>query len=53
MRNMHEEPDWAAFQWGIVKLAKKLATVHYKQGLLLGRMNAFGFSIRTDVAWRL
>ena len=43
---IHERPEWPTFQWDIAKLAEPLATIRHKQGLLLGRMNALGFSIR-------
>ena len=48
MRYIHESPDWPTFQWNIAKLAEQLAAIRHKQGLLLGRMNALGFSIRAE-----
>ena len=48
MRYIHERPDWPTFQWDIAKLAEQLAAIRHKQGLLLGRMNALGFSIRAE-----
>lgn len=45
---IHERPEWPTFQWDIAKLAEPLAIIRYKQGLLLGRMNALGFSIRAE-----
>ena len=48
MRYIHERPDWPTFQWDIAKLAEQLAAIRHKQGLLLGRMSALGFSIRAE-----
>lgn len=48
MRYIHESPDWPTFQWDIAKLAEQLAAIRHKQGLLLGRMSALGFSIRAE-----
>ncbi len=45
---IHERPEWPTFQWDIAKLAEPLAIIRYKQGLLLGRMNALGFSVRAE-----
>lgn len=45
---IHERPEWPTFQWDIAKLAEPLATIRHKQGLLLGRMSALGFSIRAE-----
>ena len=48
MRYIHEKPEWPAFQWDFAKLAEPLASIRYRQGLLLGRMNALGFAIRAE-----
>ena len=48
MSYIYESPEWPAFQWDFVKLAEPLATIRYRQGLLLGRMNALGFAIRAE-----
>lgn len=48
MRYIHELPDWPDFQWDMNLLADLLAAVRHKQGLLLGRMKALGFSIRAE-----
>lgn len=45
---IHERPEWPTFQWDIAKLAEPLAIIRHKQGLLLGRMSALGFSIRAE-----
>lgn len=48
MLYIHERPEWPTFQWDIAKLAEPLAAIRHMQGLLLGRMNALGFSIRAE-----
>ena len=48
MRYIHEQPGWPAFRWSMDALAGLLADIRHKQGLLLGRMNALGFSIRAE-----
>lgn len=48
MRYIHERQEWPTFQWDIAKLAEPLAAIRHKQGLLLGRMSALGFSIRAE-----
>ena len=45
MRYIHERPEWPNFHWSLERMANLLATVRHKQGLLLGRMRALGFSI--------
>lgn len=48
MRYIHENPEWPNFRWDVAGLAEPLASVRHKQGLLLGRMQALGFSIRAE-----
>ena len=48
MRYIHECPEWPDFHWSMDTLAGSLAAIRHKQGLLLGRMNALGFSIRAE-----
>ena len=48
MRYIHERPEWPDFHWNMETLANPLAAIRHKQGLLLGRMNALGFSIRAE-----
>jgi Fic family protein len=48
MLYIHERPEWPDFTWNISTAADQLAAIRYKQGLLLGRMNALGFSIRAE-----
>ncbi|MDR3175895.1 MAG: Fic family protein [Desulfovibrio sp.] len=48
MRYIHECPEWPDFHWNMDRLAGRLAAIRHKQGLLLGRMSALGFSIRAE-----
>ena len=48
MRYIHERPEWPSFYWNMATLAGSLAAIRHAQGLLLGRMNALGFSIRAE-----
>ena len=49
---IHELPDWPRFRWRQEVLAQKLAAVRYRQGELIGRMKALGFSFREEAAFR-
>lgn len=48
MPYIHKHPQWPDFHWSMRTLASPLATIRHKQGLLLGRMSALGFSIRAE-----
>jgi len=48
MTHIHERPKWPHFEWNLERLAGLLAAVRHKQGLLLGRMGALGFSIQAE-----
>ena len=48
MQYIHELPGWPGFQWNMGKLAGLLASTRHKQGLLVGRMSALGFSVRAE-----
>jgi Fic family protein len=45
---IHELPKWPKFEWNQHTLAGQLAAVRHRQGLLLGRMQALGFSLREE-----
>lgn len=45
---IHEHPEWPQFTWNSEKLATCLADIRYRQGKLLGRMEALGFSMREE-----
>jgi len=45
---IHELADWHHFRWNIEALAKPLAEVRHRQGLLIGYMGALGFDLRQE-----
>jgi len=45
---IHERKDWPKFTWDAAALNPLLAQVRHSQGLLLGRMEALGFSLRQE-----
>lgn len=45
---IHEKPEWPAFTWSSEALATQLATMRYRQGCLIGRMEALGFDLRAE-----
>src|SRR5712692_8251482 len=45
---VHELPDWPRFTWNRERLAELLAAVRHRQGRLIGRMEALGFSLRQE-----
>lgn len=45
---IHEDPNWPNFSWNSPKLANLLAEIRYRQGKMLGRMEALGFSVRAE-----
>jgi Fic family protein len=45
---IHEMPAWPKFQWNQDGLAKQLALVRLRQGRLIGRMQALGFSLQEE-----
>jgi Fic family protein len=45
---IHEHPKWPAFTWNSHELATPLADIRHRQGKLLGRMEALGFSLREE-----
>ena len=47
-RYIHERADWPKFRWDQKALAVPLAAVRHRQGRLIGRMEALGFSLRKD-----
>ena len=50
MAYIHQKPCWPAFQWDSEVLAGPLGVVRYKQGRLLGRMEALGFDLRAEAS---
>src|SRR5919108_620228 len=49
---IHELEQWPAFTWQTDRLAAPLATARHKQGLLAGRMEALGFTVRNEALLR-
>ena len=49
---IHELTDWPHFYWSQETLAQKLAAVRYRQGELIGRMKAMGFSLRAEAVFQ-
>ena len=47
-RYIYERADWPKFLWDQTALAAPLATVRHRQGRLIGRMEALGFSLRKE-----
>lgn len=45
---IHQLPDWPKFHWNHEALAAPLASVRHRQGRLIGRMGAIGFSLRSE-----
>lgn len=45
---IHELADWPHFRWNNEALAKPLAEVRHRQGLLIGHMGALGFNLRQE-----
>ena len=45
---IHELPDWPRFHWTAESLTQGLSSVRFKQGQLLGRMEALGFSFQKE-----
>lgn len=47
---IYEHQDWPNFSWDVEALASKLADIRYRQGRLLGRMDALGFDLRREAS---
>ncbi len=45
---IHELSDWPNFVWRDEAIIERLAEIRYLQGLLLGRMEAIGFDLKTE-----
>lgn len=45
---IHELADWPHFRWDNEVLARSLAEVRHRQGLLIGQMRALGFNFRQE-----
>jgi Fic family protein len=49
---IHELPDWPRFQWDRDAVAAPLSTARYKQGRLIGQMEALSPTIREEAVLR-
>ena len=45
---IHEHRGWPEFGWDQARIAKRLADIAYRQGRLIGRMEALGFPLRAE-----
>ena len=45
---IHELPGWPRFEWTRERLGEPLATVRYRQGRLIGKMEGLGFQLREE-----
>lgn len=48
MRFIHENPDWPGLDWDISKLSSRLATLRYREGRLIGRMEGLELDLRQE-----
>lgn len=48
MRYNHQNEEWPTFRWNDEQLTQRLAAVRHRQGRLIGRMEALGFSLRAE-----
>lgn len=48
MTYIHEIADWPNFEWDSEALAEPLAAVRHHQGKLIGRMDALGFTLKSE-----
>ena len=47
-RFIYDRPEWPRFRWDQKSLVAPLAAVRHRQGRLVGRMEALGFSLRSE-----
>lgn len=45
---LHNRTDWPNFRWSAERLSRRLATVRFDQGRLIGRMSSLGFKLRRE-----
>ena len=45
---IHQLHDWPRFNWNQDRLAQPLASVRYRQGRMIGHMEALGFEFRQE-----
>ena len=49
---IHQLPDWPRFDWSRERIAQPLAEVRYRQGRMIGHMEALGFDLRQEAELR-
>src|ERR1035441_5646605 len=49
---IHQLPDWPRFDWSRERLAQPRADVRYRQGRMIGHMEALGFELRQEAVLR-
>lgn len=47
---IHQLKGWPKFRWSQERLAERLTAVRHRQGRLIGRMEALGFTLRAEAA---
>ena len=52
MTFIHERPDWPEFRWDSETLLPMLAGLRYREGRLLGGLQALGLDLRTEASLR-
>ena len=52
MLYIHQQEDWPKFRWDEAKIANRLAILRHRQGRLIGRMEALGFTLRSEAVLR-
>lgn len=45
---LHNRADWPDFRWSAERLSRRLATVRFDQGRLIGQMSSLGFKLRRE-----
>lgn len=45
---IHQQPNWPTLEWDRQKLAEPLAALRFRQGRLIGRMQALGFPLQEE-----
>src|SRR6476660_2011365 len=48
MRYLYMNEDWPRFTWDAKRLVPYLSTARYKQGVLLGKMQALGYQLKKE-----
>lgn len=49
---IHQLPGWPSLEWDRERLAEPLADVRYRQGRMIGHMQALGFELRQEAVLR-